>query len=164
MQLTWKAAIMLVFWFYLSGTGSPTGKELLNGCCCCCLCWCFCPAGWLVSHLTWHVCSSTVQRDVMCGTWTNPAHRLSLSVWIRCWTCASRGRGCLAWFLAFLGIFAAFFSMGEMTYWSLIDSCVKSWQYFPTQITSLNSVSNWLSYDIVRFKIKVGVDVKCTRM
>ena len=42
----------------------------------------------------------------------------------------------------------------------MIDSCVKTWQYFPTQITSLNSVSNWLSYDIVRFKIEVGVKEK----
>jgi len=42
----------------------------------------------------------------------------------------------------------------------MIDSCVKSWQYFPMQITSLNSVSNSLSYDIVRFKIKVGVEEK----
>jgi len=32
------------------------------------------------------------------------------------------------------------------------------------QITSLNSVSNWLSYDIVMFKVEVGVDAKCTRM
>ena len=30
------------------------------------------------------------------------------------------------------------------------------------QITSLNSVSNSLSYDIVMFKIEVGVDAKCT--
>jgi len=29
---------------------------------------------------------------------------------------------------------------------------------------SLNSVNDWLSYDIVMFKIKVGVDAKCTRM
>jgi len=28
----------------------------------------------------------------------------------------------------------------------------------------LNSVNDWLSYDIVRFKIEVGVDAKCTRM
>jgi len=28
------------------------------------------------------------------------------------------------------------------------------------QITSLNSVKDWLSYDIVRFKIKVGVEEK----
>jgi len=28
----------------------------------------------------------------------------------------------------------------------------------------LKSVSNWLSNDIVRFKIKVGIDAKCTRM
>ena len=33
---------------------------------------------------------------------------------------------------------------------------------FPyTQNVSLNSVYDWLSYDIVRFKIQVGVDVKC---
>ena len=42
----------------------------------------------------------------------------------------------------------------------MIDACVKSWQYFPTQITSLNSVSNSLSYDIVRFKIEVVVEEK----
>ena len=36
----------------------------------------------------------------------------------------------------------------------MIDSCVKS---FPTQITSLNSVSNSLSCDVVRFKIKWGL-------
>ena len=51
---------------------------------------------------------------------------------------------------------------GEMAYWSMIDSCVKCWQYFPTQITSWNSVSmsNWPFYDIglVRFKIEVGVE------
>ena len=44
----------------------------------------------------------------------------------------------------------------------LIDSCVKSLQYFPMQNVSLNSVKDWLSCDIVRFKIEVGVDVKCT--
>ena len=42
----------------------------------------------------------------------------------------------------------------------MIDSCVKSSKYFPMQITSLNSVSNWLSYDIVRFKIEVGIEEK----
>jgi len=50
---------------------------------------------------------------------------------------------------------------GEMAYSSMIDSCVKSWQYFRTHNISLNSVSNWLSYDIVRFKIEVGIDAKC---
>jgi len=48
----------------------------------------------------------------------------------------------------------------EMAYWSIIDSCVKSWQYFPTQITSLNSLSNSLSYDVVRFEIELGVEEK----
>jgi len=35
---------------------------------------------------------------------------------------------------------------------------------FPYVDYILNSLSNWLSYDIVRFKIEVGVDTKCTRM
>jgi len=39
---------------------------------------------------------------------------------------------------------------------NVFDSCVKSWQYFRMHGISLNSVSNWLSYDIVRFKIEVA--------
>jgi len=34
---------------------------------------------------------------------------------------------------------------------------VKNWQYFPTQNVSLNSAKEWLSYDIVRFKIELGL-------
>jgi len=45
---------------------------------------------------------------------------------------------------------------------NVFDSCVISCQYFRMHDISLNSVSNWLSYDIVRFKIKVGVDAKCS--
>ena len=30
----------------------------------------------------------------------------------------------------------------------------------PTQNVSLNSVKDWLSYDVVRFKIELGVEVK----
>jgi len=37
---------------------------------------------------------------------------------------------------------------------------VKNWQYFRTHGIPLNSVSNSLSYDIVRFKIEVGVEEK----
>jgi len=37
---------------------------------------------------------------------------------------------------------------------------VKSWQYFRTHGIPLNSMSNALSYDVVRFKIEVGVDAK----
>jgi len=37
---------------------------------------------------------------------------------------------------------------------------VKSWQYFRTHGIPLNSASNSLSCDIVRFKIEVGVDAK----
>ena len=33
-------------------------------------------------------------------------------------------------------------------------------KYFHTQNVSLNSVNDWLSYDIVRFKIEVGVEEK----
>ena len=43
----------------------------------------------------------------------------------------------------------------------MIDSCVTNWQYFRMHGILLNSVSNSLSYDIVRFKIEVGVDAKC---
>ena len=46
-----------------------------------------------------------------------------------------------------------------MAYLSIIDSCVKSWQYFPTQNVSFNS-KEWLSYDIVRLKIELGVEEK----
>jgi len=45
----------------------------------------------------------------------------------------------------------------EMAYWSIIDWCVKNWQYFRKHGMPLNSVSNSLSYDIVRFKIEVGL-------
>jgi len=38
--------------------------------------------------------------------------------------------------------------------------CVKNWQYFRMHGIPLNSVSNSLSYDIVRFKIEVGVEEK----
>jgi len=36
----------------------------------------------------------------------------------------------------------------KMAYWSIIDSCVKSWQYFPTQNVPCHSAQRWLSYDI----------------
>jgi len=37
---------------------------------------------------------------------------------------------------------------------------LKNRQYFRTHGIPLNSASNFLSYDIVRFKIEVGVDAK----
>jgi len=77
---------------------------------------------------------------------------------------ASRGRGCFWHGFWHFWHFCPIVFNREMRYWLLIESCVKSWQYFPTQITSLNSVSNWLSYDIVKFGIEVGVDAKCRRM
>jgi len=42
---------------------------------------------------------------------------------------------------------------------SIINSCVKNWQYFRLHGIPLNSASNSLS--LVRFKIEVGVDTKC---
>jgi len=68
---------------------------------------------------------------------------------IRFWWWSSKGKG------QFGGEYN-----GEMAYWSIIDSCVKSWQYFPTQNVSLNSVKDWLFYDTVRFKIELGVEEK----
>jgi len=57
--------------------------------------------------------------------------------------------------------------MGGMTYCSsrnVFDSCVKSWHYFCTDKISLETSFYWLSNDIVRFKIEVGVTEKCTKM
>jgi len=81
--------------------------------------------------------------------------------WLRhsCVRCLKEKGLFLAWFRKHARNSPILFN-GERTYWSMIDLCVESWQYFPTQITSLNSVSNWLSYDIVRFKIEVGVEEK----
>ena len=44
----------------------------------------------------------------------------------------------------------------------VFDSCVKSWEYFRTVNMSLETFY-WLSDDIVRFKIEVGVEEKCTK-
>ena len=59
------------------------------------------------------------------------------------------------------GIFAisghALVSIGIMMLRNAFDLCVKSWQYFRTLGIPLNSVSYSLTYDIVRFKIQVGV-------
>jgi len=41
-----------------------------------------------------------------------------------------------------------------------LSTRVKNWQYFCMHGIPLNSVSNFLSYDIVRFKIEVGVEEK----
>jgi len=60
----------------------------------------------------------------------------------------------------------ALISTGLMTLRNAFDSCVKSWQHFRTHGIPLNSVSNSLFYDIVRFKIEVhgcmGVEEKFT--
>jgi len=47
-----------------------------------------------------------------------------------------------------------------MTLRNAFNSCVKSWQYFRTHGIPLNSMSNSLSYDVVRFKIEVGIEEK----
>jgi len=67
-----------------------------------------------------------------------------------------QGKGLfLAWFLAFFGNCAPIHFNGRSDVRNVFDSCVKSWQYFRTHGISLNSVSNWFSYDTVRFKIEV---------
>jgi len=54
-----------------------------------------------------------------------------------------------------------------MTYCSprnVFDSCVKNEQYFRIDNISLESTFHWLSADIVRFKMEVRVEEKCTKM
>jgi len=46
----------------------------------------------------------------------------------------------------------------------LFDSCVKSWEYFRTDNILLETSFYWLSDDVARFKIEVGVEEKCTKM
>jgi len=49
-----------------------------------------------------------------------------------------------------------------MTLRNAFHSYVKIWRYFRTHGIPLNSVSISLSYDVVRFKIEVGVEEKFT--
>jgi len=92
------------------------------------------------------------------GEWGGPRHSC-----VRWKSTCVKGKGLfLASFLAFFGICVCIVSIGDMMLRNAFDSCAKSLQYF--QNVSLNSVYDWLSYDIVRFKIRVGVDAKCTRM
>jgi len=76
---------------------------------------------------------------------------------------ASRGRVCFwhgLWHFSAFG--HALVSIGVTTLRNAFDSCVKSWQYFRTHRIPLNSASNSLSYDVVRFKIELGVEEKFT--
>ena len=69
----------------------------------------------------------------------------------------------LVWFLALFGIFVQYFTMATYGYTDvLIDNRLVSEKLavFPYARYILNSVSNSLSYDIVRFKIEVGVEEK----
>jgi len=47
---------------------------------------------------------------------------------------------------------------------NIFDSCVNSWEYFHSDNISMETSLSWLSDDIVRFKIKMGVEEKCTKM
>ena len=96
------------------------------------------------SHM-WAVATRVNGSGCRLGWWVSQARY----VCIRFWWWSSKGKG------QFGGEYNA-----EMAYWSIIDSCVKSWQYFPTQNVWLNSVKEWLSYNIVRFKIELGVEKK----
>jgi len=77
---------------------------------------------------------------------------------------ASRGRGCFWHGFWHFSAFSPIHFNRRSDVRNVFDSCVKSWHYFRTHGISLNSMSNWLSYHIVMFKIEVGVDAKCTRM
>ena len=74
---------------------------------------------------------------------------------------ASRGRVCF-WhgFGHFSASGHALVSIGVMTLRNAFDSCVKSTVFPYARYIPLNSVSNSLSCDIVRFKIEVGVEEK----
>ena len=79
-----------------------------------------------------------------------------------------KGKGLfLAWFSAFCEIFVQYFTMATYGYTDmLIDNrlvCEKSavFPYTHGICLPLNSVLNSLSFDIVRFKIEVGVEEKC---
>jgi len=47
---------------------------------------------------------------------------------------------------------------------NIFDSCVKSWECFRSDNISLETSLSWLSDNIVRFKIEMGVEEKCTKM
>ena len=47
---------------------------------------------------------------------------------------------------------------------NIFDSCVKSWEYFCSDNISLETSFSWLSDDVFRFKIEMGVVKKCTKM
>jgi len=47
---------------------------------------------------------------------------------------------------------------------NVFDSCVKSWENFHSDNILLETSFSWLSDDIVRFKIQMGVVKKCTKM
>jgi len=46
---------------------------------------------------------------------------------------------------------------------NVFDSCVKRLEYFRTDNMLLETSFYWLSEDIVRFKIEVGVEEKCKK-
>ena len=94
------------------------------------------------------------------GEWGRPRHSC-----VRWKSTCLKGKGLfLAWFLAFFGNCPPIHFNERSDVRNVFDSCVKSWQYFCTHGISLNSVSNWLSCDVVRFKVEVGVDAKCIQM
>jgi len=92
------------------------------------------------------------------GEWGWPSH-----LCVRWESTCLKGKGLfLAWFRAFSASAHALVSIGVMMLRNAFDSCVKSWQYFRMHGIPLNFVSYSLSYDVVRFKIKVGVEEKFT--
>jgi len=67
----------------------------------------------------------------------------------------------------FGGSFVEFFLTcfnGTLLSRNVLDSCMKSGQYFCMDKISLEMSFHWLSEDIVKFKIKVGVYEKYTKM
>jgi len=72
-----------------------------------------------------------------------------------------KGKGLfLAWFLTFFGIWACIGFNGRNDPEKCIRLVCEKLTVFPYARTPLDSVSNSLSCDMIRFKIKVGVEEK----
>ena len=91
-----------------------------------------------------------------CGEWGGLRHSC-----VRWGSTCLKGKGLfLAWFVAFFGIWACIGFNRPNDAEKCIRLVCEKLTNFPKQNIPLNSVSNSLSYDIVRFKIEVGVEEK----
>jgi len=110
----------------------------------------------------WELCcvvvwSAWTDRAVVwtgAGGWGGPRHSC-----IRWGPRAPRGKGVTE-------IFAPLFQwrMGLFSHRNIFDSYVKSWEYFGTDNITLESAFRWLSEDVLKFEVYVGVHEKYAKM